>query len=78
MHNDATTRPLPPRYLDEREVALRLRISRPTLQRWRRMTRAGAPVGPAFAVLGPRRVVYAVAALEAFENAATMHAPLAA
>ncbi len=56
-------------YLSETEVSARLGVSRPTLTRWRRLTRNGAPVGPPARVMGPRRVLYSVAELEAWEAA---------
>ncbi len=57
-------------FLVEHEVAARLRVSRQTLQRWRRETRAGASVGPRAITLGPRRIAYALNDIEAWEAAA--------
>ena len=53
----------PLRYLTEQEAARLLRVSTRTLQRWRR---EGG--GPRYRRLGPRRIVYAGADLDAFAD----------
>ncbi len=53
-------------FLDEKELARRLSVSRRTLQRWR-LTGEGPP----FARLGRRRIGYPVGTLEGWERAHT-------
>lgn len=62
----------PAKYLTETEVAARLGVSRPTLYRWRR-----AGIGPAWTRLGPRRLAFDAAALDAW-LASQERAPIAA
>ncbi|MDO9501998.1 AlpA family transcriptional regulator [Falsiroseomonas sp.] len=54
------------RYLTERDFSARYQISTRTLQRWR-LTGDGAP----YVRIGPRRIVYPLAAAEAWAAART-------
>jgi predicted DNA-binding transcriptional regulator AlpA len=55
-------------YLNEEEFAARYHLGRRTVQRWRQ-----TGDGPAFCRLGPRRVVYRLADVEAWAAARTFH-----
>jgi len=53
-------------YLTQRAVAARFHLSERTLERWR-----GTGDGPAFVRIGPRRIVYRLADVEAWAAART-------
>jgi hypothetical protein len=57
---------VPEIYLNERDFAARYHIAARTLQRWR-----GTGEGPPYIRLGPRRIVYPLAAAEAWAAART-------
>jgi predicted DNA-binding transcriptional regulator AlpA len=58
----------------ETEVALRFGVSRPTLQRWRRLTAAGIPTGPRAIKIGPRRIGYREDDLQSWIDSASRQA----
>jgi predicted DNA-binding transcriptional regulator AlpA len=60
--------PNPEIYLTEEEFAVRYRLGRRTVQRWRQ-----SGEGPAWVRLGPRRVVYRLADCEAWAATRTYH-----
>ncbi|WP_207622783.1 helix-turn-helix transcriptional regulator [Falsiroseomonas algicola] len=57
---------MPEIFLNERDFAARYLIAARTLQRWR-----GTGEGPPYIRLGPRRIVYPLAAAEAWAAART-------